>query len=99
MPDLDKVLKGLQIHGDYGGSCSPCPYDCEDRECCVEMLCNEAAELLKQYSGLASALEQSNAVNEHLNAEIERLKEMQRVDNCERCRFKDKCLTGRQLSR
>ena len=31
--------------------------------------------------------------------EIERLKEMQRVDNCERCRFKDKCLTGRQLVR
>jgi len=47
MADLDKVLKGLLIHGDYGGSCSPCPYDCEDRECCVEMLCNEAAELLK----------------------------------------------------
>ena len=32
-------------------------------------------------------------------AEIERLKEMQLVDNCSRCRFKDKCLTGRQLDR
>ena len=62
-------------------------------------LLEDALDLLKQYSGLTKALEQSNAVNEHLNAEIERLKEMQRVDNCERCRFKDKCLTGRQLSR
>ena len=35
---------------------------------------SDALELLKQYSGLAKALEQSNAVNEHLSAEIERLK-------------------------
>ena len=39
---------------------------------------HDALELLKQYSGLAKALEQSNAVNEHLNAEIAELKEREK---------------------
>ena len=30
---------------------------------------------------------------------LELLKELQLVDNCSRCRFKDKCLTGGQLDR
>ena len=44
-------------------------------------------------------IDETLALLKSQQAEIERLKEMQRVDNCERCRFKDKCLTGRQLDR
>ena len=106
MADLDKIMKGLDScikQGRLGiDNCRElgCPYfeNGLRLSCWIDVL-TDALELLKQYSGLAKALEQSNAVNEHLNAEIERLKEMQQVDNCERCRFKDKCLTGRQLDR
>ena len=103
MADMDKVLKGLECCDKKyprNAWCKYCPYEpdcCHDSTC--DNLIRDALELLKQYRGLAKALEQSNAVNEHLNAEIERLKEMQQVDHCERCRFKDKCLTGRQLDR
>ena len=40
---------------------------------CVGVLHKDALELLKQIKGLTLALEQSNAVNEHLNAEVERM--------------------------
>ena len=80
MADADKVTKALEL----------CASGCDDNGCvyleeqnnrgglavcrCVDLMARDALELLKQYSGLAKALEQSNAVNEHLNAEIERLK-------------------------
>ena len=76
MADLDKVIKGLKVctnpatkRGCLDGLC---PYDGKGCRSAMEW---DALELLKQYSGLAKALEQSNAVNEHLNAEIERLKD------------------------
>ena len=80
MNDAEKVVKALEL----------CANGCDDNGCvyleeqnnrgglavcrCVDLMAQDALELLKQYSGLAKALEQSNAVNEHLNAEIAELK-------------------------
>ena len=73
MADMDKVIEWLGkcvlCEEPY---CNLCPY--HEHTACKHFLMRDALELLKQYSGLAKALEQSNAVNEHLNAEIERLK-------------------------
>ena len=65
MADLEDMLKRLEKDKTmlYFGGLKRIAEDVE-----------EAAELLKQYSGLTKALEQINAVNEHLNAEIGRLR-------------------------
>ena len=68
-------------------------------DCCIrDSGCYDCPYLSKP--GCSARLKQ-DAINllKSQQAEIERLKEMQQVDNCERCRFKDKCLTGRQLDR
>ena len=46
---LDKVIKGLTIHRSYGTDCDDCPYECEDREVCVDKLCGDAIKLLKEH--------------------------------------------------
>lgn len=81
MPDLDKVVKGLEKCLNPNLNCYHNNIDCPYESGCwlsdsfpTRPLKEDALELLKQYSGLAKALEQSNAVNEHLSAEIERLK-------------------------
>ena len=77
MADMEKVITALEFCADTKPveTCfGKCPYAVayDDYRCGNMKL--DALELLKQYSGLAKALEQSNAVNEHLSAEIERLK-------------------------
>ncbi len=76
MPDMEKVLKGLECCLSLDSPCGDCPYysyeyiqelDCERN------LQHDAIALLKYQNGLMLALDQSNAVNGFLNAEIERL--------------------------
>lgn len=81
MADIEKVIKGLERCLKH--TC-PAIYSKEYKECeyTVGLYCgqdkllNEALELLKQQHGLMLALEQSNAVNEHLNKEVERLNKL-----------------------
>ena len=69
MPDKEKVIKGVHDARKY----------LEDREWVDKSVgvhidaLNDALALLKEQNGLMLALEQSNAANEYLNAEVERL--------------------------
>ena len=74
MPDREKVIKGLEGTEimlkqavDHGGEMSVMgAFKCYNHV-------SDAIALLKEQKGLMLALEQSNAVNEYLNAEVERL--------------------------
>lgn len=75
--DRGKVIKGLECCNYYGFH-EDCPYDKKDPNeeqdtTCMMDLMRDALELLKKQNSLMLALEQSNAVNEYLNAEVERL--------------------------
>ena len=50
MADMDKVIKGLSIHGDFGEGCNGCPYfnKIDPFEGCVIGLCEDAIELLEE---------------------------------------------------
>ena len=50
MPDKDKVIKGLTVHCDYFAECDECPYRNEGSPGvgCVDELCNDAIDLLKE---------------------------------------------------
>ena len=75
--DKEKVIKGLHQHceGSMFDRCGECPYYEIDNESfvCRDMLLCDLEALLKEQNGLMLALDQSNAVNEYLNAEVERL--------------------------
>ena len=113
MADAEKVIKGLELCTEItqDGCMMLCPYKDEQDETysgfCEQVLKCDALDLLKSQQAEITEKDETRAELERCSVarmkeqqeEIERLKEMQRVDNCERCRFKDKCLTGRQLSR
>lgn len=50
MPDREKVIRGLKLHGDPKAECDECPYRNEDSPGygCLENLCNDAISLLKE---------------------------------------------------
>ena len=77
MPDREKVIKGLECCNYYGFH-EDCPYDKKDPNeeqdtTCMMDLMRDALAMLKEQNGLMLALDQSNAVNGYLNAEVERL--------------------------
>lgn len=75
MADREKVIKGLECCcASKANRCesNSCPY-WKSEICCIDELLADAIALLKDQNGLMIALEQSNAVNEYLNAEVERL--------------------------
>lgn len=78
------LLNGEDCHGHYeytdnladiikvNDYSKQCPYNgCKTG--CVKTLAKDAFALLKEQKGLKLALDQSNAANEYLNAEVERL--------------------------
>ena len=76
MPDRKKVIKGLECHqidNNHRINCADCPYYVDDHIRCINDLHSDVIALLKEQKGLMLALEQSNAVNGFLNAEVERL--------------------------
>ena len=79
--DRERVIKGLEIilNGCDEIKCEDCCFHIKEpakpRRCGMieEQIQEEALALLKEQNGLMLALEQSNAVNGYLNAEVERL--------------------------
>lgn len=73
--DMEKVVKGLECClGSNDCDVEPeedCPY--KGMCLCAMALRLDVLALLKEQNGLSLALEQSNAANEYLNAEVERL--------------------------
>ena len=74
MPDSEKVIKGLEelegfLFKEYTN------IKVEESKIYYDRFksLSDAIDMLKEQKGLMLALEQSNAVNEYLNAEVERL--------------------------
>ena len=61
MPNREKVIKGIEFHGDYKADCRKCPYHNEESlgEGCVEELCHDALELLKDQTPLVPIIASS----------------------------------------
>ena len=74
MPDREKVIYDIErCICRVPDACRDCSHYQDDRLDCMEKLLADALALLKEQNGLMLALEQSNAVNGYLNAEVERL--------------------------
>ena len=56
--DKEKIIKGLEVHKAYGDDCAGCPYECNDREICVEDLCSDAIELINEQAERIYLLEE-----------------------------------------
>lgn len=81
MPDIEKVINGLEHCAARHKCNNECPYSNiiqdqnEGMDSCITQLSKDALELLKQQNGLMLALEQSNASNEYLNNSVSELGE------------------------
>lgn len=59
MPDIEKVIKGLEVcaHCESGFFCGDCPYEGTNERNCIEFLTEDALALLKEQQDNIYALE------------------------------------------
>jgi hypothetical protein len=69
MTDMEKTLKGLEIHGDRSDKtdCDDCPYSKDGfyKGDCIGQLCRDALALLKEMEAQIEQLKHDLAVTEH----------------------------------